>query len=198
MPTVQIGPVVGLAGQLALLSVLAGTVGLSLAGWLVGTGCGLTTAGVLSYGLSRSGPATLGPANRDSYSSCARRWRNGFGCRCSRPPTSTATLVGLAVVALVLDGLDAGSRGVPGRPQRGGALRHGGRRLPHSCPQRLRRPIVGPWVLAMGAARYVAWRPARSCRGWHSRPSALLAQTLAAIQGIVLTAAVAHCCLPPP
>ena len=47
MRTVQIGPVIGLTGQLALLSVLAGTIGLGLAGWLVGIACGLTTTAIL-------------------------------------------------------------------------------------------------------------------------------------------------------
>ena len=40
MRAVDLGPVIGLFGQGALLAELAGTVGLGVVGWLVGIGCG--------------------------------------------------------------------------------------------------------------------------------------------------------------
>ena len=61
---VHLGPVVGLIGQFAVLSGLAGTVGLGPAGWLAGMACGLVTTAALSYGFTRSGRRTLGAANR--------------------------------------------------------------------------------------------------------------------------------------
>ena len=142
---VQTGPVIGLSGQLAVLSALAGTVGLSATGWLVGTACGLVTATGLVHGLNRSGSGVLGSANRVTL--------------------IRATLVG-AVTALVADATGPASvaavhvgraRRRP-RPRRCGrlgrsahrngvragcALRHGGRRVLDPRPERLRRSPIG-------------------------------------------------------
>ena len=63
MRTVQAGPVIGLIGQLAVLSVLAGTVGFGATGWLVGTACGLVTAAGVAHGLSRSSTDIVGAFN---------------------------------------------------------------------------------------------------------------------------------------
>src|SRR5215210_8328310 len=107
MRTVHIGPVIGLAGQVSLLFVLADTVGLSLAGWLVGTACGLATTAMLSYGLTRSGAAALGAANRVTLTRAA--FVGGVTALVADAlvrPVSVVTLMGLAVVALVLDGVD--------------------------------------------------------------------------------------------
>ena len=195
MRTVHIGPVVGLTGQLALLSVLAGTVGLSVAGWLVGAACGLMTTAILSYGLTRSGAAALGAANRVTLTRAA--FVGGVTALVADSlvrPASVATLVGLAVIALVLDGMDGWVA------RRTGTVSALGARFDMEVDAFLILVLsvyvglsVGPWVLAIGAARYVAWA-AGSMVPWLrvSVPSRYWRKPVAAIQGIVLTAAVAH------
>ena len=195
MRTVQIGPVIGLTGQVALLSVLAGTVGLGPAGWLVGTACGLTTAALLSYGLTRSGLAVLGAANRVTLTRAALV--GGVAALVAdglAQPISAATLVTLAVVALVLDGVDGW---VARRTGTASAL---GARFDMEVDAFLILVLsvyvglsVGPWVLAMGAARYVVWA-AGSVVPWMGVPvpPRYWRKPVAAIQGIVLTGAVAH------
>jgi phosphatidylglycerophosphate synthase len=195
MRTVQVGPAIGLAGQLALLSVLAGTAGLSLAGWLVGTGCGLITTAMLSYGLSRSGTAVLGAANRVTLTRAALV--GGVAALVVDGlvrPASVTTLVGLAVVALVLDGVDGW---VARRTRTVSAL---GARFDMEVDAFLLLVLsvyvgrsVGLWVLAIGAARYVAWA-AGSLVPWMgvTVPPRYWRKPVAAIQGIVLTAAVVH------
>jgi phosphatidylglycerophosphate synthase len=195
MRTVQAGPVIGLMGQLALLFVLAGTVGLSLAGWLVGTAYGLTTTAILSHGLTRSGAAALGAANRVTLTRAA--FVGGVAALVADAlvrPASVAALVELAVVALVLDGVDGW---VARRTGTASAL---GARFDMEVDAFLILVLsvyvglsVGPWVLAMGAARYVAWA-AGSVVPWMgvSVPPRYWRKPVAAIQGIVLTAAVAQ------
>ncbi len=195
MRTVQVGPVIGLTGQIALLSVLAGTVGLGFAGWLVGIACGLTTTVVLSNGLSRSDAAALGAANRVTLTRAVLV--GGVAGLVADGPVdrgTVATLVGLAVVALVLDGVD------------GWVARHTG--SASALGARFDMEVdaflililsvdvarsAGPWVLAIGAARYVAWT-AGAVVPWLGVPvpPRYWRKPVTAIQGIVLTAAVAQ------
>jgi phosphatidylglycerophosphate synthase len=195
MRTVQIGPVIGLTGQLALLSVLAGTAGLSVAGWLAGTACGLATAAALSYGLSRSGTAALGAANRVTLTRAVIV--GGVAALVAEAlvqPISVATLVGLAVVALLLDAVDGWVA------RRTGTVSALGARFDMEVDAFLILVLsvhvgrsVGLWVLAIGAARYVAWA-AGSVVPWLgiTVPPRYWRKPVAAIQGIVLTAAVAQ------
>jgi phosphatidylglycerophosphate synthase len=195
MPTVQVGPVMGLTGQVVLLSVLAGTVGLSPVGWLVGTACGLTTSVMLSYGLTRSGAAALGAANRVTLTRAVLI--GGVAALVADGlvrPASVAPLVGLAVVALVLDAVDGWVA------RRTGTVSALGARFDMEVDAFLILVLsvyvglsVGPWVLAMGAARYLAWA-AGSLVPWMrvSVPPRYWRKPVAAIQGIVLTTAVAH------
>src|SRR3954452_3173110 len=102
--TVRSGPVIGLIAQLALLAVLARTLGLTAAGWLVGLGCGLLTCAALSAGLNRAGTATLGPADRVTLGrttlvgGVAALVTDGYLGRPAVP-----ALVALATAALLLD-----------------------------------------------------------------------------------------------
>jgi phosphatidylglycerophosphate synthase len=59
VPTIRTGPLVGLAGQVVLLALLARTVGLGGAGWLAGMAYGLVLCATLSRGLHTSGAAEL-------------------------------------------------------------------------------------------------------------------------------------------
>ena len=192
---VQTGPVVGLIGQLAVLSVVAGTVGLGATGWLVGIACGLVTAALLMHGLTRSGVGALGAANRVTLTRAtlvggvAALVADAFVGR-----ASIAAIVGLAVVALVLDGVDGW---VARRTETVSAL---GARFDMEVDAFLILVLstyvaqsVGSWVLAIGAARYAVWAV-----GWVLRwmrtpvPPRYWRKPVAAIQGIVLTAAVAN------
>ena len=107
MRAVQTGPVIGLIAQLVLLGALAVTVGLSGSGWVVGITCGVITNAALARGLACSGARRLGPADRVTLTratlacAVAALTVDSFG-----RPTAVATLVALAVVALVLDAVD--------------------------------------------------------------------------------------------
>ena len=195
MRTVQTGPVIGLIGQLAVLTVLAATVGLGPVGWLVGTGCGLVTAAGLIYGLTRSGGLALGAANRVTLTRATLVGGvTALVADALVGPAHVAAMVGLAVVALVLDGVDGWVA------RRTGTVSALGARFDMEVDAFLilvlslyAAGIVGPWVLAIGAARYAAWAAGRMVR-WLRRPvpPRYWRKPVAAIQGIVLTAAVAE------
>ena len=192
---VQTGPVVGLIGQLAVLSVVANTVGLGVTGWLVGTACGVVTAALLIHGLTRSGMAALGAANRVTLTRATLVGGvTALVADAFVGPASVAAIVGLAVIALVLDGVDGWVA------RRTGTVSALGARFDMEVDAFLILVLsmyvaqsVGPWVLAIGAARYAVWAV-----GWVLRwmrtpvPQRYWRKPVAAIQGIVLTAAVAN------
>jgi phosphatidylglycerophosphate synthase len=191
---VQRGPVIGLIGQLAVLAVLAVTVGLDAVGWLTGAAWGLVTATALAHGLARTGRTALGAANRVTLlratlvGGVTALVAGSFAGR-----EHDAVLVGLAAVALVLDGVD-------GRvARRTGTVSALGARFDMEVDAFLILVLsvdvartVGPAVLAIGAARYAIWVAPWAVR-WMRRPvpPRYWRKPVAAIQGIVLTAAVA-------
>ena len=59
----QAGPAIGLIAQVLLLAVLAATVGLGAAGWVVGIACAVTMAAALARALVRAPRERLGPAS---------------------------------------------------------------------------------------------------------------------------------------
>ena len=192
---VQTGPVIGLLGQLAVLSVLAGTVGLAATGWLAGTVCGLLTAAGLVHGLSRSGSGVLGAANRVTLTRATLVGGvTALVADALLGPANVAAVVGLAVVALILDGVDGWVA------RRSGTVSALGARFDMEVDAFLILVLsvyvaqsVGPWVLAIGAARYAVWA-AGWVLPWMRRPvpPRYWRKPVAAIQGIVLTAAVAN------
>lgn len=193
MARVPLGPSIGLGGQVALLVVLAVSVGLSLSALLIGVACGVITTAALSHGLRSSGAAGLGPADRVTLTRATL-----VGCVAAlvedsftRPP-AVATMVALAVVALVLDGVDGW---VARRTGTESAL---GARFDMEVDAFLILVLsvyvaasVGLWVLAIGAARYLF-----VAAGWllpwlrATLPPRYWRKPVAAIQGIVLTVAV--------
>jgi phosphatidylglycerophosphate synthase len=192
---VQTGPVIGLLGQLAVLFVVAGTVGLGAIGWLAGAAWGLVTAAGLVHGLSRSGSEVLGAAN---WVTLTRATLVGgvtaLVADALLAPANVAAVVGLAVVALLLDGVDGWVA------RRTGTVSALGARFDLEVDAFLILVLsvyvaqsVGPWVLAIGAARYVAWA-AGWLLPWMRRPvpPRYWRKPVTAIQGIVLTAAVAE------
>ncbi|MCW2800040.1 MAG: CDP-alcohol phosphatidyltransferase, partial [Aeromicrobium sp.] len=186
------GPIIGLIGQLALLTLLAATVGLSAAGWTIGVMCGLTTNVALARGLA--GADGLGPADRVTLlratlvGGIAALTADWFS-----QPAPVATVVTLSAVALVLDGVD-------GRvARRTGTASTLGARFDLEVDAFLILVLsvyvarsTGAWVLAIGVARY-AFVASRWLLPWmHGTPPARYwCKVVAAIQGIALTVAAA-------
>jgi phosphatidylglycerophosphate synthase len=192
--TVQTGPVIGLISQLVLLAALAATLGLNGPGWVVGIVYGVITNAVLAGGLSRRGGTGLGPADRVTLvratlvGGVAALTADSFG----RTAPVTAMVV-LTVVALVLDAVDGW---VARRTETVTLL---GARFDLEVDSFLILVLsvyvarsLGAWVLAIGVARY-AFVAAGLLLPWLRGSSAprYWCKVVAAIQGIVLTVAMA-------
>ena len=192
------GPRAVLSAQLLLISGLAATValsgaGLSPAGWAVGVSCGLITNAALAAGrlhyradrLTRADWVTL--ARAAVAFGVAALVADSFG-----QPVPVTTLVPLSALALALDAVD----GWVARRTRTGKL---GAQFDGEVDAFLILVLsvyvarsVGPWVLAIGAARYVFL-----AAGWPLQwmraplPPRFWRKVVAATQGIVLTVAAA-------
>ena len=100
------GPVIGLAAQVLLLAALAATVGLGLAGWLVGLACGVAMDAALAFGLLRDRSERIGPAGWVTLARAtlavgvAALAADSFGAHGRR------AAVALAAAALALDYVD--------------------------------------------------------------------------------------------
>jgi len=189
VPTVRTGPLIGLTGQVAVLATLAGTVGLGSAGWLVGLAYAVAICAFLSWGLQQSGSATLGPADRVTLTRAtfvggvAALTADSFARH-----TPVTTLVGLAIIALMLDGVDGW---VARRTGTASAL---GARFDMEVDAVLLLVLsvyiagpIGGWVLAIGGMRYafvVAIWALPWMRG--TLPRRYWRKVVAATQGIVL------------
>ena len=103
MQRVQRGPQVGLAGVVALLGVLSATSGLGAWSWAVGVACGTAAMGLLDRSLAASAHH-LGPADRVTLARTVLAC--GVAALVAQPGNGRGWLVGLAALALVLDGLD--------------------------------------------------------------------------------------------
>ncbi|MDQ1642782.1 MAG: hypothetical protein QOJ90_2133 [Actinomycetota bacterium] len=194
MASVQRGAAVGLLAQLALLAVLAVTVGLGAAGWAVGLACGVVANAGIARGLVRSRARGFGPANRVTI---ARATLVGavaaLVADTFRGAASVPVLVGLAAVALVLDAIDGW---VARRTATTSPL---GARFDAEVDSFLILVLSGYvassgawWVLTIGAARY-AFVVAGRLLPWLRRPlpARYWGKVVAAIQGITLTVAAA-------
>jgi phosphatidylglycerophosphate synthase len=191
---VRIGILAGVIAQLAMLAALNATVGLGLAGWLVGSSVGVVTAATLTRALDRSGASVLGLANGLTLvraalvAAVAALVADSF-----LRPAPLPTLVTIAAIALLLDAVD-------GRvARRTGTVTAVGARFDLEVDASLILVLslfvaarVGPWVLAIGAARY-----GFVAAGWllpwlrEPAPPRPWCKTVAAVQGIALTIAVA-------
>ena len=152
----QLGPLAGFGGVLLLLAVLAWTVGLGAAGWLVGLASGLALNVALARALWRDPAARLGPAGwltllrGTLVVGVAALTAASF-----EREVAVATLVTLASVALALDFVDGW---IARRTATESAL---GAKLDGEVDAFLIlvlsvevAPTVGAWVLAIGLARY--------------------------------------------
>lgn len=190
---VRWAPVGGLLAAV-LLAGIGAAVGLGPAGWIAGLLCAGTTNLLLARGLARTHAPALNPANAVTLvravivCAVAALVVDGFF-----RPTHTCLLVALAAVALALDAVD-------GRVARcTGTCTALGARFDMEVDAfailvlsvQVSRTF-GPWVLSAGLARYLyvvaglRWR-------WllATPPSRPWCKTVAAIQGITLTVAIA-------
>ena len=192
MLTVHRGALAGLITQVALLTVLAGTVGLGVGGWLAGVVYGVAAVGLLARALRRSGAAGPGPA--DVVTSARSVLVGGVAALVADSfagPVPVGVLTGLAVAALVLDGVD----GRVARYTRTASAV--GARFDMEVDSILVLLLsvyvarsFGVWVLAIGSVRYAYWIAGRTLpwlRG--PAPPRYWCKVVAAVQGIALVTA---------
>ncbi|MFI7390504.1 CDP-alcohol phosphatidyltransferase family protein [Streptomyces tendae] len=187
--SVQQETAVGAGAQLLLLALLGTALGMGTAGWLTGLAFAFASWAVLSRALHRSRLPVFGPANRVTLGRAtlvggvtalvADSFRDA-------PPVSL--LVGLTAVALVLDGVDGKVA------RRTGTSTPLGARFDMEVDAFLILVLsvyvamdLGPWVLLIGAMRYVFVAAARVWP-WLTAPlpPSTARKTVAALQGVLL------------
>ena len=190
----QAGTAIGLIAQLLLLAVLAQTVGLGAAGWVAGVGCAVTMAVLLARTLERRPREWLGPASwitlgRETLTvGVAALVVDSF----TRPvPVAlVVTLTGVALAADLFDGW------VARRTDSASVL---GARFDGEVDAFLLLVLslyvaraFGPWVLLIGAARYLFLAGERKLPWLHAPlPPRRWRKVVTAVQGVVLTVAAA-------
>jgi phosphatidylglycerophosphate synthase len=185
-------PAAGLVAQGLLLGVLAATVGIGGAGWLVGIACAVAMAAALAHAVARGRGDELGPA---SWVTLARATLAvGIAALAADSlihGTQIALFVTLAIITLALDLVDGW---VARRTATESEL---GARFDGEVDAFLIlslsiyvAPAYGQWVLLIGAARYLFYlgerrlpwmRPPLPPRRWR--------RVVTALQGVVLTVA---------
>jgi phosphatidylglycerophosphate synthase len=191
-PRAALGPLAGLGAQLLLLAVLARTLGLGSAGWLVGITSGLILAAALARALLRDPAARLGPAGAVTLA----RATLAVGVAALTADSlaqdvSVPALAAMASVALALDFVDGQIA------RRTGTSSPLGAKLDGEVDAFLLlalsvavAPRVGVWVLTIGVARYAFF-----AAGWPfpwmraPLPPRDWRRVVTAVQGIALTAA---------
>jgi phosphatidylglycerophosphate synthase len=185
------GPAVGAALQMALLALLAATVGLGPVGWLAGGAHALVVCAALTIALRRNSRA-LSPADRVTL---ARAVLSGgvtaLVADTVQRPAPMSALVAITAVALLLDAVDGKVA------RRTGTVSKLGARFDMETDAFLILVLsvfvaesLGPWVLAIGAMRYV-FDVASRLLPWMTAqlPHSMARKTVAALQGIFLLVA---------
>jgi phosphatidylglycerophosphate synthase len=177
-----------------LLAVLTGTTGLGPAGWLAGVGYAAGAGVTLTAALHRHGARSLGPADHVTLARAVLT-----GCVTAlvadtvHAPAPIAVLVAISAVALILDAVDGQVA------RRTGTASPLGARFDMEVDAFLILVLsvfvaasLGGWVLAIGVMRY-AFAAASRPLPWLRLPLPPRTgrKTVAALQGIVLTAAAA-------
>ncbi|QXV59481.1 CDP-alcohol phosphatidyltransferase family protein [Amycolatopsis sp. TNS106] len=184
------GVFLGVLVQLALLGTLDAVAGLGLLGWLAGAAYGLAVGGFLTYGLNRSTARSLGPADAVTLG------RSGLvGCVTALVvDTAGREIVAMVVLASIALALDAVDGQVARRTGTASPL---GARFDMEVDAYLILILsvvvaqsLGPWVLTIGAMRYV-FVVAGKLWPWLNTPlpPSMARKTVAAVQGIVLVVA---------
>ncbi len=194
MPAVRVSPIIGLIAQVTLLAILGTTADLGVAGWITGVVYGLVTCALLTRGLRRFGALAFGPADwvtliRATLVGCVTALTADAFDR----PAPVTVLVGIAIVALVLDAVDGQVA------RRTGTTSGLGARFDMEVDAFLILVLsvyvaqsMGAWVLAIGTMRYafvvLSW-----ALSWLRRPvpPRYWRRVVAATQGIVLVFAAA-------
>jgi phosphatidylglycerophosphate synthase len=188
----QLGPLAGLVGTLVLLSVLARTVGIGGAGWLVGLASGLTLNLALARALWRDPSAALGWASWVTLTRATLAVGVAALTAASfERPVATAALVALASIALALDFVDGW---LARRTKTESAL---GAKLDGEVDAFLIlvlsievAPTVGGWVLLIGLARYLFFAAGWALPWLRARlPRRDWRKTVTASQGVALVIA---------
>jgi phosphatidylglycerophosphate synthase len=188
----QVGPLVGLFGTVLILALLARTVGIGGAGWLVGLSCGLVLNVALASALWRDPSAELGWA---SWVTLIRATLAvgvaALTAASFEQPVATVALVTLASVAIALDFVDGSIARRTGTESALGAKLDGEVDAFLILVLSVEvAPTAGAWVLAIGLARYaflvagwaLAWmRAPLPRREWR--------KTVTASQGVALVIA---------
>ncbi|BEP14100.1 CDP-alcohol phosphatidyltransferase family protein [Acidothermaceae bacterium B102] len=186
--------VTGAIVQVLLLATLGASLGVGPVGWSTGLVCGLGAAVAVQRGLARSGARRAGPAD---WVTLARAM---LACSVAAlvaesfvRPAARSTMVAIAAVALVLDAVDGQVA------RRTATATPFGARFDMEVDAFLIAVLsvevartLAPWVLAIGAARY-AFVAAGWVWPWLTEPTPprYWCKVVAALQGIVLTVAVA-------
>jgi phosphatidylglycerophosphate synthase len=185
VPTVRTEALVGFAGQLGVLAILAAAVDLGRAGWLVGVCCAVALLVLLRR--SRLGPADRVTLARATLVGGA----TALVVESAMRPEPVALLVPLAAVALAMDTLDGWVA------RRTGTVSELGARFDMEVDAFLIlvlsgyvAGLLGGWVLAIGLMRY-----AFGAVGWvvpwlrAELPPRYWRKVVAATEGVVLVVA---------
>src|SRR4029077_10782528 len=192
LPAVGLAAILGLLATAALLGVVSATAGLGVAGWIAGLTTGSAATALLVTARMRSHQPTIHPADWVTLTRAvliagvAGLVADSFG-----GPVSVTALVTLSTVALILDAVDGQVA------RRTGTATPLGARIDGEVDAFLILLLsiyvsqdYGAWVLVIGAARY-----ALLLAGWlmpwlaAPLPPRYWGKVVAAVQGIVLTAA---------
>lgn len=189
MVTVHRGLSVGSAVLVGLLAILTATIGLGSLGWVVGLACGVITVVAVGRGTDRLGPADLVTLGR-AVVTCA------LAALVADSFVHDAEVVTLVVLATVATGADAVDGWIARHTRTTSSF---GARFDGEVDAFLFLVLSvyvaesGPvWVLAIGLARY-----AFAVAGWvlpwmrAQLPTRWWRKVAAAVQGVVLTVAIA-------
>lgn len=174
--------------QVVLLGVVAATTGLGAAGWCAGIACAIVTQALVRRSMGRHATTSPGPADRITL---VRAALTAVITALVVDGAEPQIIVVLGILALISDFLDGQVA------RRTGTASAFGARLDMEVDAFLILVLsahvavaFGPWVLAIGAMRYLfvvaSWR-FRWLRA--ELPPSLARKTVAAVQGIVLVAA---------
>jgi len=188
----QLGPLVGLAGTVLILTALARTIGIGGAGWLVGLASGLALNLTLARALWRDPSAGLGWASWVTLTRATLAVGVAALTAASfELPVATVMLVTLASVALALDFVDGWIARRTGTESALGAKLDGEVDAFLILVLSIEvAPTVGGWVLLIGLARYLFL-----AAGWvfpwmrASLPRRDWRKTVTASQGVALVIA---------
>jgi phosphatidylglycerophosphate synthase len=190
--TVPLELTTGGCALLALLVVLSVTIGMPTVGWVTGVVFDVAAFVLLAGALLRSRAASLTPADRVTLTRMVLVGAvTALVAENLAQPVPSAAICAIAAVALVLDAVDGHVA------RRTGLATSFGARFDMEVDAFLIlvlsidvTTVVGPWVLVIGAMRYV-FVAAGWLLPWLRKPlrPSFASKAVAAVQGIVLTAA---------